>query len=366
MVRDEFPPAWIRERCSVLRQRGSAAFQWVRGAAALVSSRGLQIIKDTSRKTFNRLRAMLWQTMAYRRWKLILEIGVVILLSGLLISAGLIVWNVPQWQLGPWLHWDWLIPLLTVVGTILLRLSSTPEHPRLAYLAAGLLIICAITASASAWRNSRARLALQEYTYAELQSSTGSLLGLISQIIVYASDGWLPSNQNEIFSAQVATLVCWHLNIEARAPVFPQRDWLTWIAQETKAAHAHYTAILSAHASSMDEELIRVVRSARDSFFLKHPSQWVVIRRDDQQLGYQRPSLLCPGLESLVEQSLSHLATLYHVLWSRTGSKPYPTPTEGRNPNNLRNELGRARFSAEDLARWEREHPYAPSGKPPN
>jgi hypothetical protein len=75
VVRDAFSPTWVRERCSMLQQRGVAAFQRARGAAAPAGRQGLQTIKETSRKTFARLRATPWLALARRHWKLLLIIG---------------------------------------------------------------------------------------------------------------------------------------------------------------------------------------------------------------------------------------------------------------------------------------------------
>jgi hypothetical protein len=102
VVRGEFPPAWLRERGTVLHQRWSTAFHRVWGAAAPAGSRGLRTIKDASKNTFDRLRAMSWQAFARRHGKLLLGIGAVIFLTIVLISAGLIVWKVPQWQAATW------------------------------------------------------------------------------------------------------------------------------------------------------------------------------------------------------------------------------------------------------------------------
>ena len=55
---------------------------------------GLQTLKETSRKTFDRLRATPWQAMASRHWKLLLVIGTVIVVG--------IIWKVPQWQAAGW------------------------------------------------------------------------------------------------------------------------------------------------------------------------------------------------------------------------------------------------------------------------
>jgi Pentapeptide repeats (8 copies) len=94
VARDTFPLVWFRERCSVLRQRGSAALQRAWGATAPAGCQGLQTIKETSRKTFARLRATPWQAIASRHWKLFLVIVAV-------IAVG-IIWKVPQWQAAGW------------------------------------------------------------------------------------------------------------------------------------------------------------------------------------------------------------------------------------------------------------------------
>ena len=94
MVRDAFPPAWFRERYSMLQQQGAAAFHRAWGAAAPAGRQGLQTLKEVSRKTFDRLRTMPWQAIASRHWKLFLVIVAV-------IAVG-IIWKVPQWQAAGW------------------------------------------------------------------------------------------------------------------------------------------------------------------------------------------------------------------------------------------------------------------------
>jgi hypothetical protein len=235
----------------------------------------------------------------------------------------------------------------------------------LAYFAALLLLVGTIGATISAWNSSLARLALQEHAYKELETSTRSLVGLVSQIIVYSSDGWLPSSENEFFSSRTALLVCSYLNIDAPAPVLPDRNWLTWIAERTKEAHDQYTSVLSAHGSLLDQEIIRALTPVIGSYVLKRlPSDQSAGKIVDRQKGWQRPPLLCPGGgDEMMEKFLSQLRTLDTVLRNRTGSKPYPMPSKS---HNLQNRLGKSRFSPDDLAQWRRDHPYAPSGKPPN
>jgi uncharacterized protein YjbI with pentapeptide repeats len=57
-------------------------------------SKGLRVMKDASRKTVDRLRAVPWQTTAYRYWKPLIGIVAVILC--------IVIWKVPQWQAASW------------------------------------------------------------------------------------------------------------------------------------------------------------------------------------------------------------------------------------------------------------------------
>jgi hypothetical protein len=85
---------WWKEHYPVLRQRGSSALQRAWGAAAPTGRQGLQALKETSQKTFDRLRVTPWQALARRHWKLLLVVGVVIMVG--------IIWKIPQWQAAGW------------------------------------------------------------------------------------------------------------------------------------------------------------------------------------------------------------------------------------------------------------------------
>jgi hypothetical protein len=94
VARDAFRPAWLREQCAVIWRRMAATAQQVWRTAAPTASSGLGVVKDTSKETFERLRAMPWQTLARRHWKLLLVVGAVIMVG--------IIWKVPQWQAAGW------------------------------------------------------------------------------------------------------------------------------------------------------------------------------------------------------------------------------------------------------------------------
>jgi len=96
-VREEFPPGWLRERCTGFRQRTAADFRRAWRTTAPAGSRGLQIVKDASRKTVDRLHAISWQTLARRYSPLLVVFGVL-----LLLASPFVLWKLPQWYAASW------------------------------------------------------------------------------------------------------------------------------------------------------------------------------------------------------------------------------------------------------------------------
>jgi hypothetical protein len=98
VAREPFPLAWLREQCFGLCQRGVAALQRMCEAAAPTGSRGLRVIQDTSKQTFERLRTMPWRSIAWR-YKVPLWV-----FGGILVAAVLlvIIIEVPQQQAASW------------------------------------------------------------------------------------------------------------------------------------------------------------------------------------------------------------------------------------------------------------------------
>jgi hypothetical protein len=267
-----------------------------------------------------------------------------------------------------------LAPVLVAVGGVAAVWASSPTSKGWALTATVAIVAAGLWGSMIGWNDwsdrqaqQRSREELQKYVYRDLETATRNLLGLMSSITVAASDGWLPSNEEEFFSTQTERLMCQHLNIEATAPILPERTWLTWITEQTKEAQDKYTALFNAHASVLDDELINALTSVKDSWFLKWPSKRVSLAYEDRQRRFQRlPLLLCVVAENEKEKDLSiyPLRTLYQVLWRRTGSKPYPMPSEiphSNYENYLKNTLGRSRFTSEDHDRWTSKHEHAPS-----
>jgi hypothetical protein len=76
--------------------------------------------------------------------------------------------------------------------------------------------------------------AIEELTYKELSQHTFRFLSRISEMILYASDGWLPTNQTEFFSRRSVELICLELNPYALPIVEPRTTWSQLFAEETQ------------------------------------------------------------------------------------------------------------------------------------
>lgn len=254
----------------------------------------------------------------------------------------------------------WLIPVLACAAAIVALYASHPKHRKLAHVSAAIMVFMAGWQSYASYEQWKTQRTVEKYAYSRLESATRNILGLTQQIIFQATDGWLPSTEEEFFSQHTASLFCHYLNIDKPAPVAPDRNWLVWIHQQTKEAQDEFSSVLGSYAPLLDDELLRAAIDFRQSFILAFPAKWVSLRQDDAQKGHQRPPFLCYGLENEMQKSLSQMRLFYHILWKRTGSKPFPL-TMKTSQTAL---IGSARFTDEDLRQWSVEHPYAPSGKP--
>ena len=97
MARDAFPPVWLRERGAVCWQRTVAASQRVWRTAVPAGSRGLRVIQDTGKTTFERLHAISWQALVRRYSPLLVAVGVL-----LLLASPFALWKLPQWYAASW------------------------------------------------------------------------------------------------------------------------------------------------------------------------------------------------------------------------------------------------------------------------
>lgn len=256
---------------------------------------------------------------------------------------------------------SWAIQAFFVIAAIATLFASRPKRKSLAIIATIFLILSATSTSYTEHVRSRAEEAARLQTYLDLDVTVGKAIGLLNQMVIAGSDGWIPSSHEELFSIRVAYLICDHLNIESNAPVVPHRPWLSWIDQRTKEVHEELTAVIRQQTVLLDPEVLDAIASLRDSFFLAFPGQWRNARSWDAKQGYQRPPLLCYGLAPLVHESLESLKVASDIVREQTGQAPRSAPVRR---DDVAPRLGVSHYSSSDIEAWEKAHPFAPSGQP--
>ena len=118
---------------------------------------------------------------------------------------------------------DLLVPILACIGALLALYASKPDHLKIAHLAAFCMVFLTAWRSYDTYQGWKKERAVQSYDYSRIEKTTRDMFHMISAMIQNASDGWLPSNDDEFFSERTATLISRNLNIQKQAPVFPTR-----------------------------------------------------------------------------------------------------------------------------------------------
>ncbi len=134
--------------------------------------------------------------------------------------------------------------------------TRRPRHRKLAHASALLMVFLAGWQGYASYQHWKTQRAVEKYAYSRLESATRNVLGLTQQIILQASDGWLPATDGEFFSEHTASLVCRYLNVDKTAPVVPDRTWLVWIYQQTKEAQDEISNVLGSYAPVLDDQLL--------------------------------------------------------------------------------------------------------------
>ncbi len=257
---------------------------------------------------------------------------------------------------------NWIVPFISAVAAILLLYLSEPKRRKLAFITAILIII---PFGWQAYKEYTAEETLRErqiIAIKKLSGHTDGFLNIISDIIFKATDGWLPKNEEEFFSAKTADLICRELNIDKAAPIFPEITWRKLIAKETQGYKVALGEIMKGYGTELDAEIVNRISAVEGSILLSYPKNTVSSPKIDSLLGVKRPPLLCWGLEPLVADSLKEIFSLYEVIikteedlkivkhrdWLK-----FPIPHD-------RYKIGEDRFGPEDLKAWYKKYPNSP------
>lgn len=257
---------------------------------------------------------------------------------------------------------EWIIPLISAIGACVAFFLSKPERLWFTYLA----IFCVVFAGG--WEASRvhsdlkAKHELQASIERRLIRQTDSLLDFISDMVLYASGGWLPKTEEEFFSSTTARLICSEMDISTPASVVPAQPWGGRIYKVFRDYKETIRTTLDQHAIILDSELITVLDEVDRTQLLNSGVSTLRVARADSQIGVRRPPLLCWGLEPLVEESLDSLLRLFRILKEREEDAGFsPNRQWLVFPENLKKKfLGESRFSLEDLQDWQKRYPNSP------
>lgn len=217
---------------------------------------------------------------------------------------------------------------------------------KVAQLAAFCMIFLTAYQSYGTYQSWKKDRAVQKYDYSRLEKITRDMFNMISAMIQYASDGWLPSNDDEFFSERTAIIISRNLNIQTKAPVYSERNWLEWMLVEADHAHKEFNDYITVSRSSLDAELFQSLIDFNSSFFVFYPRHEMSLRKHLAKEKVQFPPILCPNdCTPSVFESLSCLRHLYGIIQGHTGTKPFPMPR--KLPS-----LGSSRYTDEDLQKW--------------
>jgi hypothetical protein len=141
------------------------------------------------------------------------------------------------------------------------------------------------------------------------------LHGLVSSTDIWISSrlhAVFISSEEDFFSKRTAAIICGQLNIDAIAPVLPDRSWRNWIAQSGNEYKKTLNEILHYYAGSLSSELIGKISSVEHILLLSaFPTMLLTGPPVDRQLGIRRAPLMCLGAESAIEKDLGILFSLY-------------------------------------------------------
>lgn len=195
--------------------------------------------------------------------------------------------------------------------------------------------------------------AIQLYVFERLSLSTRRFLGILSYMIEDASDGWLPTKENEFFSRRTVDLICRELNADGPARVSPPMSWFAYFSRAIGEYKAILGDVVRAHGPQLDLKLIREISKVEGAAMFWMVPQLAAARNVDKDLR-RYPPVLCPMQTDEIVRDFDALAELYrHVTNDAVKFKvrPLELPLPRKSPA-----LGKNRFTPKQLKKWEIEH----------
>ena len=199
------------------------------------------------------------------------------------------------------------IPLLTCLAAIVALVASKPENKRSAIFCVCLLVILAVLDASNRYDSKRKGEEIQTVAYERLSLYNSRFLGLLSIMIEEASDGWLPTNEEEFFSRKSVDLICGKLNAQGIAPVIPEQSWSHWFARQSSEYQKNLGIVLGNFSPYLPATTVRELAAVEGSLFLSLIPQ---LQAGIRQQTLPPSPFLCHGLEKPFAESFAYLAAL--------------------------------------------------------
>jgi hypothetical protein len=233
---------------------------------------------------------------------------------------------------------NWIIPIIIGIAGIFALFASKPERKKVAFFAAVLILTASILDGVLLYSRIQSQDASRQYAYEQLEQTTKNLLGLISHITVEASDDLVPNSEDDFFSLNTAKLICSYLDLNAKAPILPERTWIQWLSEQTIKAEQEFETVIRTYGADIPSELLQLIVEVKRSVLITFPRKIARLRHLDI---VNQPQILGADLEKPVEDSLRSIKSLYKQVWKLTESEEFPMPSQS---HNLKNRIGKSRF----------------------
>jgi hypothetical protein len=150
--------------------------------------------------------------------------------------------------------------------------------------------------------------AIQAYAYERLSLYTSRYVTSLGRMIAAASDGWLPSNKQELFSPRSVNLVCRWLNAQAAAPAYPAMSWWVYFRNQSHEYEDRLINLLNSFATRLPPELIDSIAGVARSWLLVLPRIYSGVLPEGFPKGMKPSPMICLSLfDSRFEKAFSQL-----------------------------------------------------------
>lgn len=141
-------------------------------------------------------------------------------------------------------------------------------------------------------RNRTVRRQVTKIALTRSTQTTTNLVHLLAQQIKAASDGFIPSNIDELLSNKAAEIISWHLDISKEAPIAPRQTWRAYLAKSAQEFQQRVRQILNQYSEYLPNRIVNLLAELENSFFVTIYALLEVIRQVDKQQDFHRPPIL--------------------------------------------------------------------------